>query len=174
MKRKTTKIPDLSKTYRRLFESRVSSNDMKILRETTETDIMSALEAVKDLDTARFDEYEAFAEALPMQIDVETIEDVFNKTMGVKYDGLQDFAMNAVKSDLSKFAAALPVTEQSRMHESMRTLEDKDVDKFINDVLKMGSRANIFDAFMKREGIDPDALTDLVTAVAARLTDKWS
>jgi len=27
---------------------------------------------------------------------------------------------------------------------------------------------------MKREGIDPDALTDLVTAVAARLADKWS
>jgi hypothetical protein len=30
--------------------------------------------------------------------------------------------------------------------------------------MKMGSCANIFDAFMKREAIDPDALTDLVTA----------
>ena len=37
MKRKTTKIPNLGKTYRRLFESRVSSNDMKLLRESTDS-----------------------------------------------------------------------------------------------------------------------------------------
>lgn len=60
------------------------------------------------------------------------------------------------------------------------TNESKDVvstieaDKFIADVLKLGSRDNLFDKFIKKEKINPDELSALVGIVADRLKQKWS
>jgi len=60
------------------------------------------------------------------------------------------------------------------------TNESKDVvstieaDQFISDVLKMGSRDNLFDKFIKKEKINPDELSMLVSLVADRLKEKWS
>ena len=63
---------------------------------------------------------------------------------------------------------------KNTISESSRKPEIQDVDKFISSVLKMGSRGNAFDAFMKREGIAPDELSMFVYAVAMRLKDKWT
>ena len=48
-----------------------------------------------------------------------------------------------------------------------------DADKFISDVLKLGSKNNLFDAFMKREGISSDQLFSLVSLVVEQLKTKW-
>ncbi len=48
-----------------------------------------------------------------------------------------------------------------------------DADKFISDVLKLGSKNNLFDTFMKREGINSDQLFSLVSLVVEQLKTKW-
>lgn len=48
-----------------------------------------------------------------------------------------------------------------------------DADKFISDVLKLGSKNNLFDTFMKREGISSDQLFSLVSLVVEQLKTKW-
>ena len=63
---------------------------------------------------------------------------------------------------------------KNTISESSRKPEIQDVDKFISSVLKMGTRGNAFDTFMKREGIAPDELSMFVYAVAMRLKDKWT
>ena len=77
---------------------------------------------------------------------------------------LRDLVREEVKQAMS----------ETLINEASRNPEIQDVDKFISDVLKMGTRANIFDAFMKREGIAPDELSMFVYAVAMRLKDKWT
>jgi hypothetical protein len=51
---------------------------------------------------------------------------------------------------------------------------DRDADGFIRDVLKLGSRENLFDKYMKRNKISADELSTLVGLVADRLKQKWS
>lgn len=63
---------------------------------------------------------------------------------------------------------------KNTISESSRKPEIQDVDKFISSVLKMGTRGNVFDTFMRREGIAPDELSMFVYAVAMRLKDKWT
>jgi hypothetical protein len=55
-----------------------------------------------------------------------------------------------------------------------RPLGTVDVNAFIQDVLKLGTKDNLFDKYMKREGIDPAYLSTLIRLVANRLSDKYS
>ena len=58
--------------------------------------------------------------------------------------------------------------------EPARPLGTVDVNAFIQDVLKLGTKDNLFDKFMKREGIDPAYLSTLVGLVGKRLAEKYS
>lgn len=59
-------------------------------------------------------------------------------------------------------------------NESKDAVSTKDADKFISEVLKMGSRDNLFDRFIKKEKINSEELTTLVYIVAQRLLQKWT
>jgi hypothetical protein len=52
--------------------------------------------------------------------------------------------------------------------------DEGDAAKFIQDVLKLGSRQNLFDTFIKKEKIDPNELSTLIELVADRLKKKWA
>ena len=51
---------------------------------------------------------------------------------------------------------------------------EKDADDFINQVLKLGSKDNLFDKYMKAKKMNPNELSTLVGSVADRLKEKWS
>jgi hypothetical protein len=55
----------------------------------------------------------------------------------------------------------------------LRKVEPSDANDFINDVLKLGSKQNLFDTFMKKNGISPDELSVLVNQVIDTLDKKW-
>jgi hypothetical protein len=58
--------------------------------------------------------------------------------------------------------------------EALKTsVTEQDADKFIADVLKLGSKSNLFDNFLKKEKISPDELSILVSLVGKRLQTKW-
>ena len=63
---------------------------------------------------------------------------------------------------------------EKSVKESKDVISTIDADKFISEVLKMGSRDNMFDKFMKKEKINPNELTPLVNLVAQRLIQKWT
>jgi len=63
---------------------------------------------------------------------------------------------------------------EKSVKESKDVISTIDADKFISEVLKMGSRDNMFDKFMKKEKINPNELTPLVNLVAQRLIEKWT
>lgn len=46
-------------------------------------------------------------------------------------------------------------------------------DKFISEVLKLGTRGNLFDVFMKKEGIPSNDLSDFVELVVNQIKTKW-
>jgi len=50
---------------------------------------------------------------------------------------------------------------------------ERDADMFISQVLKLGSKDNLFDKYMKSKKINPDELSTLVGLVADRLKSKW-
>ena len=51
---------------------------------------------------------------------------------------------------------------------------EKDADDFISQVLKLGSKGNLFDKYMKAKKMNPNELSTLVGSVADRLKEKWS
>ena len=55
----------------------------------------------------------------------------------------------------------------------MRKVDQFDASNFISDVLKLGSKQNLFDAYMKKNGISPDELSALVNQVIDTLDKKW-
>jgi hypothetical protein len=63
---------------------------------------------------------------------------------------------------------------EKSVKESKDVISTIDADKFISEVLKMGSRDNMFDKFMKKEKINSNELTPLVNLVAQRLIQKWT
>jgi len=44
---------------------------------------------------------------------------------------------------------------------------------FIKDVLKLGTKDNLFDAYLRKKGIDKNELSDLVGAVSDQLKSNW-
>jgi hypothetical protein len=51
---------------------------------------------------------------------------------------------------------------------------EKDADDFISQVLKLGSKDNLFDKYMRAKKMNPNELSTLVGSVADRLKEKWS
>lgn len=49
-----------------------------------------------------------------------------------------------------------------------------DADDFIREVLKLGSRTNIFDKWVRKEGISSNELSEFVALVADRIKTKWT
>jgi hypothetical protein len=61
--------------------------------------------------------------------------------------------------------------EYMNTDEGKRLPTTRDADKFLADVLKLGSKENLFDSFMKKEGIGPDGLSVFVDMVGDRLKE---
>ncbi len=59
------------------------------------------------------------------------------------------------------------------LNENIRSVSNSDADKFIESVLKLGSRDNIFDKFMRTNKISSDQLSKLVELVARRILERW-
>lgn len=59
------------------------------------------------------------------------------------------------------------------INESKNTFTRNDVDDFIKDVLKMGSKENLFDKFLIKEKIDQNELSDFIESVVDRIKEKW-
>lgn len=57
---------------------------------------------------------------------------------------------------------------------SKKFVTTRDADKFISEVLKLGTKQNLFDQFMEQEGIDSSELSTLVDLVADRIKEKWT
>jgi hypothetical protein len=55
----------------------------------------------------------------------------------------------------------------------LRKVDQFDAGNFISDVLKLGSRQNLFDAYMKKNDINPDELSTLINQVIDTLDKKW-
>ena len=54
-----------------------------------------------------------------------------------------------------------------------RDLESSDAKDFVTEVLKLGSKQNLFDSYIKKNGIKPDQLSDLVNQVIDELNKNW-
>lgn len=76
--------------------------------------------------------------------------------------------MKLTKSKLKEI-----IKEELKSVNEARTVTKMDADNFISDVLKLGSKNNLFDSFMKREGISQDQLFSLVSLVTDQLKNKW-
>ena len=61
--------------------------------------------------------------------------------------------------------------EYMNIDEGERLPTTQDADSFLTRVLKLGSKENLFDAFMKKEGICPDELSIFVDMVGDRLKE---
>jgi hypothetical protein len=59
------------------------------------------------------------------------------------------------------------------LNEGQRPPSTADADQFIGEVLKLGSRSNLFDAFMKKRSLDPNELSTFVQMVADQIKTKW-
>ena len=57
---------------------------------------------------------------------------------------------------------------------SKKFVTTRDADKFISEVLKLGTKQNLFDQFMEQEGIHSSELSTLVDLVADRIKEKWT
>jgi hypothetical protein len=57
--------------------------------------------------------------------------------------------------------------------EGQRPPNTTDADQFISEVLKLGSRSNLFDSFMKKKSLDPNELSTFVQMVADQIKTKW-
>lgn len=59
------------------------------------------------------------------------------------------------------------------LNEGGRTPDILDANKFISEVLKLGDRSNLFDAYMKKRGLNPNDLGMFVQMVADQIKIKW-
>lgn len=64
-------------------------------------------------------------------------------------------------------------TYKEFLNEGQRPPTDDDADQFISDVLKLGSRTNLFDSFMKKKNLNPNDLSTFVQMVADQIKTKW-
>jgi len=58
-------------------------------------------------------------------------------------------------------------------NEEQKVVTSKQADAFIADVLKLGSKDNLFDKFLKKEGYSPDEVSTLMSIVVDRIREKW-
>ena len=54
-----------------------------------------------------------------------------------------------------------------------RDLKNSDAKDFITTILKLGSKQNLFDTYINKNGIKPDQLSDLIKQVIDELNKNW-
>jgi hypothetical protein len=64
-------------------------------------------------------------------------------------------------------------TYENYITEGNRTPSEEDAKQFISEVLKLGDRSNLFDAYMKKHGLNPNDLYTFVHMVADQIKTKW-
>lgn len=72
----------------------------------------------------------------------------------------------------NKFDMIPNFKEFNQINES-RNPNPADADDFITEVLKLGSKNNLFDSFMKKKGLNPNELSTFVEMVNTELK-KWT
>jgi hypothetical protein len=65
------------------------------------------------------------------------------------------------------------VNESTLNEKELRKVDQFDASNFISDILKLGSKQNLFDAYIKKNGIEPSELSTLVNQVIDALDKKW-
>ena len=90
--------------------------------------VLDALEGHENWDDSRLDPIEIFIENLPGEYDAteDQISSVLDKAMGLRYENLEDFAVNALSKDLKTAAKGLskyykPVKENLEVNKSLVT-----------------------------------------------------
>ena len=90
--------------------------------------VLDALEGHENWDDSRLDAIEIFIENLPREYDAteNQISSVLDKAMGLRYENLEDFAVNALSKDLKTAAKGLskyykPVKENLEVNKSLVT-----------------------------------------------------
>lgn len=97
------------------------------------------------------------------------IEDIKNRKE-VALDQIKKFKEEGIHFDYQSFLDAVGVSNSEEITENVfREPTDRDAKLFISSVLKLGSRDNIFDKFMKKNKIKSDELVTLVNLVAKEL-----
>jgi hypothetical protein len=66
------------------------------------------------------------------------------------------------------------IREEARGIVNENTPSERDADIFIRDVLKLGSKDNLFDKYMKSKKLNSNELSTLVELVADKLKNKWT
>ena len=65
------------------------------------------------------------------------------------------------------------IREEARGIVNENIPSERDADGFIRDVLKLGSKDNLFDKYMKSKKLNSNELSTLVELVADKLKNKW-
>ena len=66
------------------------------------------------------------------------------------------------------------IREEAREIVNENIPSERDADGFIRDVLKLGSKDNLFDKYMKSKKLNSNELSTLVELVADKLKNKWT
>jgi hypothetical protein len=98
------------------------------------------------------------------------IEDLENRK-SIALDQIKKFKEEGIHFDYNSFLDAVGVSNMGEIRENVfREVDEKDAKLFISSVLKLGSRDNIFDKFMKKNKIRSDELITLVNLVGKELS----
>jgi hypothetical protein len=98
------------------------------------------------------------------------IEDLENRK-SIALDQIKQFKEEGIHFDYNSFLDAVGVSTVGEIKENIfREADEKDAKLFISSVLKLGSRDNIFDKFMKKNKIRSDELITLVNLVGKELS----
>jgi len=79
-----------------------------------------------------------------------------------------------IREEVRRITKSITIKELGKKVINKNIPSERDADIFINQVLKLGSKDNLFDKYMRRKEINPDELSTLVGLVANRLNSKWA
>jgi hypothetical protein len=98
------------------------------------------------------------------------IDDIQNRKE-IALDQIKQFKEQGIHFDYNSFLDAVGVSNIAEIKENIfKEPTEKDAKLFISSVLKLGSRDNIFDKFMKKNKIRSDELITLVNLVGKELS----
>lgn len=104
----------------------------------------------------------------------KSLKDLVKTFVGM-YKHSQGQALAWLKRNSELISGSKKTNEsEEALDESSRIPNASDADKFISEILKMGSRDNLFDRWMKKSGIDSNELSTFVQLVADQIKTKWA
>lgn len=72
-----------------------------------------------------------------------------------------------------KHTQSFKIFESSLNEDTSKRASVANAAEFITQVLKLGTKDNLFDAFMKKKGMNASEMSALVKMVATELETKW-